>query len=186
VAIAGFICIATLGTLALLTRMPWIFPSLGATAFLLLTAPRTAAACPRNTLCAHAIAIACGYGSLLVTGLADAPPVVVTGMDGPRILATALSLGCTAGLMVLLDVGHAPAGATTLIVSLGFSTQPIPLLLLVVEGAVLVLVAMAWIVHHLLGMPYPVWAHPPALTAVPGLPQEDSRQAKVDGARGMR
>jgi len=63
---ASFACIFALASLAMLTHAPLIFPSLGATIFLLLSAWRTDAASPRNVLYGHAIAIVCGYVALLV------------------------------------------------------------------------------------------------------------------------
>ena len=58
-------------------------------------------------------------------------------------IAAALSLGLTAGLMVLLKSPHPPAGATTLIVSLGILTRPSQLLLLMAAVVLLTLQAIA-------------------------------------------
>src|SRR5205807_5761625 len=76
--INGFISIGILCGLAKVFRTPFIFPSLGATAFLVFFTPTTPAASPRNTLCGHAIGIACGYAALWVTGLQSAGPAIVT------------------------------------------------------------------------------------------------------------
>ncbi len=156
---AGFACIFALASLAMLLHAPLIFPSLGATVFLLLAAWQTEAASPRNVLCGHAIAIVCGYLALLATGLVDAPPSVVTGVSGDRVVAAALSLAFTGGLMVMFHTPHAPAGATTLIVSLGLVGQPLFPRLFVVEAAVALLVLMAFAIHRLRGRRYPVWKH---------------------------
>ena len=56
---------------ALLTGEPFIFPSLGPTAFLLFYTPTLPAASPRNTLCGHAIGAAAGYLALVLFGLTD-------------------------------------------------------------------------------------------------------------------
>src|SRR5512142_304643 len=69
----GFITIGILAALAMVTRAPFVFPSLGPTAFLFFFSPTSPSASPRHTLYGHAIGIACGYGSLLVFGLAHAP-----------------------------------------------------------------------------------------------------------------
>jgi len=167
---AGFTCVFALAALAMLTHAPLIFPSLGATVFLLLSAWRTEAASPRNVLCGHAIAIVCGYLALLATGLVDAEPAVVTGVSGERVVATALSLGFTGALMLLFHVPHAPAGATTLIVSLGLVGRPLLPRLLVVEGAVALLVAMAFVLHRCRGRAYPLWRHPRTETFAGGVP----------------
>ena len=62
--INGFISIGILCGLAMAFQTPFIFPSLGATAFLLFFTPTTPAASPRNALCSHAVGIACGYAAL--------------------------------------------------------------------------------------------------------------------------
>jgi len=156
---AGFACIGALAGLAMLTRAPWIFPSLGASSFLLFSAHETDAASPRNVLLGHGIAILCGYFALMATGLLLAPPSVVAGVDGQRVLAAAISLGLTGAFMVVFRTGHAPAGATALIVSLGLVGQPLFERLFIVEGAVALLVLMAFVIHRCRGRRYPFWTH---------------------------
>src|SRR5215470_17330390 len=90
--INGFVTIGSLALLAMLTRTPFIFPSLGPTAFLFFFTPTLPTASPRHTLLGHAIGIACGYGALLLVGLEHAPPAMMAGVDLPRVLAAALSL----------------------------------------------------------------------------------------------
>ena len=157
--INGFISIGILCGLAMVFRTPFIFPSLGATAFLLFFTPTTPAASPRNTLCSHAIGIACGYAALWVTGLHHAGPAIVTQLGWTRVLATALALGSTGALMILLNVPHPPAGATALIVSLGLISKPA--YLVVLEVAVALLVGQAIIINRLTGVRYPFWASVP-------------------------
>ena len=60
--------------------------------------------------------------------------------------------------MVLLDVSHPPAGATTLIVALGIISRPRELA--VIEVAVFLLVAQALVINRLAGLPYPLWGTP--------------------------
>jgi len=157
--INGFISIGILCGLAMVFQTPFIFPSLGATAFLLFFTPTTPAASPRNALCGHAIGIACGYAALWVTGLQDAGPAIVTALGWTRVLATALSLATTGALMILLNVPHPPAGATALIVSLGVISRPA--YLVVLEVAVGLLVGQAIIINRLTGVRYPFWASVP-------------------------
>ena len=152
----GFLAIAILAGLALVSHEPLLFPSVGPTAFLLSYRPRAPAASPRNTLCGHAIGIACGYAALRLTGLEHAPSAVLEDINGPRVLAAALSLAATGGLMAAFRVVHPPAGATTLIISLGIITQPDHLAIIEVSAALLVLQALA--VHRLTGIDYPLWS----------------------------
>ncbi len=62
------------------------------------------------------------------------------------MIAAALSLGLTAGLMVLLKSPHPPAGATTLIISLSILTKPEQLLLLMV--AVVLFTVQAFVINR--------------------------------------
>ncbi len=153
--INGCISIAIMSVLAVLTSSPFIFPSLGPTAFLFFYTPTAPSASPRNTLIGHAVGVIAGYFSLVVTGLTTAGPALAVGVTWPRVIAAALSLGLTAGLMVLLKSPHPPAGATTLIVSLGILTSPWKLLLLMVAVVLLTLQAIA--INRLAGIPYPLW-----------------------------
>jgi len=73
-----------------------------------------------------------------------------------RLLAVALSLAATAFFMVLFKVAHAPAGATTLLVSMGLITRPLHLL--VIEIAVAFLCAQAICFNRWAGLRYPLWA----------------------------
>ncbi len=152
----GVISIAIMSAAAVVTGQALIFPSLGPTAFLLFYTPTVPAASPRNTICGHAIGAAAGYLALVVFGLTNAPPALATEVTWPRVGAAALSLGLTSGLMVWFRVPHPPAGATTLIVSLGIFTQPVQLLVLML--AVFLLVVQGYVINHLAGIDYPVWA----------------------------
>jgi CBS domain-containing membrane protein len=153
--INGFITIALLALLALVSRNPFVFPSLGPTAYLLFFSPLAKASSPRNTIFGHAIGIICGYGAYVATGAGAVPFGVHPGIFWPRILAAALSLSATGAFMVLLGVSHPPAGATTLIISLGIISKPRELV--IIEVAVFLLVAQALAINRLAGLRYPLW-----------------------------
>ncbi len=151
----GFVTIAVLALLALVSRNPFVFPSLGPTAYLLFFSPLAKSSSPRNTILGHAVGLICGYGAFVITGAGAIPFGVHPGIFWPRILAAALSLSVTGAVMVLLGVSHPPAGATTLIVSLGIISKPGELV--VIEVAVFLLVAQALLINRLAGLPYPLW-----------------------------
>jgi len=153
--INGFLTIALLALLAVVTGSPFVFPSLGPTAYLLFIAPLQQNSSPRNTILGHAIGLVCGYGAYVVTGAASVPYGVHPGVYWPRILSAALSLSATGAFMVLLRADHPPAGATTLIVSLGIISEPKELA--IIEIAVLLLVLQALVINRLAGLPYPYW-----------------------------
>lgn len=153
VSTTGFITIALLALLALATGSPFVFPSLGPTAYLFFFSPLAPASSPRNTILGHAIGLVCGYAAFALT---MAPTFAEhAGIHGRGVLAAALSLSATGALMVLLRVSHPPAGATTLIVSLGIIAQPKNLV--IIEAAVILLTVQALAINRLAGLPYPVW-----------------------------
>lgn len=152
----GFATIALLAAVAMMSRTPFVFPSLGPTAFLFFFTPRAPAASPRSTIYGHAIGILCGYGALWLFGLEHAPPAMATGVSAARVGAAALSLAATGALMILAKAAHPPAGATTLIISLGIVIKPLHLLVIEVAVAMLTLQAIA--INRLAGIDYPLWA----------------------------
>jgi CBS domain-containing membrane protein len=101
----------------------------------------------------------------VVFGLTDAAPTLATSVTGARVGAAALSLGLTSGAMVWARVPHPPAGATTLIVSLGILREPKQLVVLM--AAVVLLVVQGFVINRLAGVPYPTWspASPPEARA---------------------
>jgi CBS-domain-containing membrane protein len=153
--INGVISIGIMAAAAWATASPFVFPSLGPTAFLFFYTPTMASAAPRNTILGHLIGAGAGYLALVVFGLTDAEPALSTVVTLPRVGAAALSLGLTSGLMVWLRVPHPPAGATTLIVSLGIlrSIPQLGVLML----AVVLLTVQGFIINRAAGIDYPVW-----------------------------
>ena len=152
-----FITIGLLALLAFVTGSPFVFPSLGPTAYLFFFSPMAEASSPRNTILGHAIGLICGYAAFALTMAATPPFGMHAGIDGPTVLAAALSLSATGAFMVLFRVSHPPAGATTLIVSLGIIFQPKDLV--IIEVAVVLLTAQALAINRLAGLPYPLWRH---------------------------
>ena len=69
----GFITIGLLALLALVSRNPFVFPSLGPTAYLLFFSPLAKTSSPRNTIFGHAIGLICGYAAFVVTGAGALP-----------------------------------------------------------------------------------------------------------------
>jgi CBS domain-containing membrane protein len=158
VLVNGFVTIGLLALLSLVSGNPFVFPSLGPTAYLLFFTPLGRTSSPRNTVFGHAVGLICGYAAFVVTGARTVPFGVYPGIFWPRVLAAALSLAATGAVMVLLNTSHPPAGATTLIVSLGIISKPRELV--VIEIAVFLLVAQALLINRLAGLPYPLWDAP--------------------------
>jgi CBS domain-containing membrane protein len=155
VGINGFVTIGLLALLALVTGSPFVFPSLGPTAYLFFFSPLAEASSPRNAILGHAIGLICGYGAFALTASAGLPFATHGGVHSARVLAAALSLAATGALMALFRVSHPPAGATTLIVALGIISQPKELV--VIEVAVVLLTAQALAINRMAGIAYPLW-----------------------------
>lgn len=151
----SFITIALLTIVAILTHNPFVFPSLGPTAYLFFFSPLAEASAPRNAVYGHAVGLACGFFAFYVTGMHPFGQGAAGQVYLPRIIASALALSLTGAGMVLLRVNHPPAGATTMIVSLGILAKA--KYLPVIEVAVVLLVVQAFFINRLAGLPYPKW-----------------------------
>jgi hypothetical protein len=149
------VAVGIAGAVALTTGQPWLFPSLGPAILLHLEKPRAPESSPRNTLIGHAVALVAGYLMLMAFGLTDNSSVLDEGMTGLRIAAAAGSLAATALALVLLRAPHPPAGATTLIVSLGLLHQPRQLA--IAAAAVALVTAIDWLITRVSGNPMPIW-----------------------------
>lgn len=156
--INGAVSIALMAAAAALTGQPFLFPSLGATAFLLFYTPFSASASPRNTIVGHLIAVLAGYAALAATGLVQAGPAG-DDVTAARVLAAALAFGATSGAMAFFRVPHPPAGATTLMISLGILVQPVHAAVLML--AVILLVGQGLAINRFAGIDYPLWSPKP-------------------------
>lgn len=150
----GTVSIGLMALAARFSHQPLVFPSLGPTAFLLFYRPRAEVSCPRNALIGHLIGALAGLGALAAFGLLDQGPAL-THLTDARIGAAATSLGLTAGFMVWAGAPHPPAGATTLIISLGFLHTPAAVGVLMLGVALLV--AQGLVVNRMAGIDYPFW-----------------------------
>lgn len=155
VLISGFITVAILAVVAVLTGSPFVFPSVGPSAYLFFFTPMAKAASPRHAILGHGIGLICGYLALRVTGAYAYPFNAHADLHWQLVLSAALSLSVTGAVMILFKVSHPPAGATTLIVSLGIISEPKHLL--IIEAAVVLLALQAFVINRLVGVPYPVW-----------------------------
>ena len=155
VLINSAICMAVLGALAWLTQQPFVFPSLGPTAFIVFFAALNLQAAPKNVVLGHLIGVIAGVIALLVFGLYGTAPDLEL-VSPARIGACALCLSVTLAAMIWMGTPHAPAGATTLIVGLGLLQTPSQLTTLM--GAVVLLCLIALGLNRLAGVPYPLWS----------------------------
>ncbi len=167
--INGAISMLLLAVVAVLTDAPFIFPSAGASAFILFYRPLVEAASPRNTLVSHLLGVLLGWFSLLLFGLVDAGTAFDMSADWRRVGAVCVAVGLTCAAMVALRVAHPPAAATALVVSMGLMPSPWQLPWLM--AGVLLLVLQALVMFRFAGVAYPVWAarQPETVTDVYGI-----------------
>jgi CBS domain-containing membrane protein len=154
--VGSLIAIGLSGTWAWIAKEPLVFPSLGATAFLIFETPTAEVGSPRNTIIGHLVGILAGVASLAVFGLLNAPSAYVTGIAAPRVAAIAMAVALTGGILRVLRSAHPPAGATTIIVASGLLAKPHQLVDVMV--GVILLTLAGWTINRLLGVPAPRWA----------------------------
>jgi CBS-domain-containing membrane protein len=150
------VAVVVAGAVALVSHQPWLFPSLGPAIMLQVEKPRAPESSPRNTFIGHAVALLAGYGMLAACGLTAHRSVLDEGVSTARIVAAAGSLAVTALVLLVLNAAHPPAGATTLIVSLGLLHTPVQLI--VAAGAVALVTAVVWLFNRATGERMPVWS----------------------------
>jgi len=120
---------------------PFIFPSIGPSAFLLAFEQRSERTQTYRVVGSHLIGGVAGFlaYSLLATGVSLTvipPPVSMGGLQ--LALSGVLSIILTSWGMITMDTIHAPACATTLIVSLGLLSTPVQVVIIVVSITILV------------------------------------------------
>jgi CBS domain-containing membrane protein len=157
-ALGSLLAIAVAGGAAWASGEPLVFPSLGATAFLIFETPTAEVGTPRNTVIGHAVGIAAAALALAVFGLYGEPSAFEGEVDAARAGAIAASVALTGGALRLLRAAHPPAGATTIIVSSGLLDTAGQML--AVGVGVVLLTAAGWLLNRALGVPAPVWAAP--------------------------
>jgi CBS-domain-containing membrane protein len=163
--LGSLLAIGLSGTWAWAVKEPLVFPSLGATAFLIFETPMAEVGTPRNTVVGHLVGAAAGVFSLVVFGLWNAASVYNTGVSPNRIGAIALAVALTGGILRILRAAHPPAGATTIIVASGLLARPHQLVDVIV--GVILLTMAGWILNRTMGVPAPRWGAPRG----PGLPR---------------
>lgn len=151
----GALCVVTIGTLTMLTGMPFLFPALGGSAFMLLFMPQVLPSAPRSVVLGHMLGASIGWASAQLCGLDFERATLLHGGGAIHVAAAALALGSTSALMILLRAPHPPAGATTLLFALGQIT-PWWCILVVGFGGLLLTLQMGC-VYRFAGQSYPLW-----------------------------
>lgn len=136
---AGFL-FTVLGLVAWASGQPFIFPSLGPSAFI-LSFQRRVERTRRTIVGSHVIGGCAGLlaYSLLATDATIVATSPALSADGLRLAASGVvSIVLTSWGMIATHTNHAPACATTLIVSLGLLSTPVQVAIIVISVIVLV------------------------------------------------
>jgi len=152
-----------LGSVAWVSGEPFVFPSLGPSAFVLAFDRRGERTWTYRVVGSHLIGGVAGFlaYSVLAAGVSIAvtpPPVSI---DGLRLaLSGVVSIVLTAWGMIATDTIHAPACATTLIASLGLLATPPQVTITVASVIVFVAVhrTTLWLFERIVGDTHPDYA----------------------------
>jgi len=152
-----------LGVIAWVSGEPFIFPSLGPSAFILAFERRGERTQTYRVVGSHLIGGIGGFlaYSALAAGvsLTTTPPPV--SVDGLRLAGSGvLSIILTAWGMIATNTIHPPACATTLIVSLGLLSTPLQVTIIVVSVVILVEFhrTILWIFKQIVGDSHPLYS----------------------------
>ncbi|WP_435153651.1 HPP family protein [Haladaptatus sp. DFWS20] len=146
VAFVASILLVLLGALAWASGLPFLFPSLGPSAFLLSSKVGERVSEPRRVVGGHVIGVVFGLLTyhLVAPGLTVMQPSPPFSIAALRLsLSGILAVGLTTAGMVITDLRHPPACATTLIVALGLLTKPAEGVVVITAIVILVTVQQA-------------------------------------------
>lgn len=130
-----------LGVIAWASGQPFIFPSLGPSAFILAFERRGKRTRTYRVVGSHLIGGVAGLlaYTIFASGVAITTTPEALSMDGFRLAVSAtVSIILTSWGMIASDTIHAPACATTLIVSLGLLSNPLQVAIIVMSVIILV------------------------------------------------
>ncbi|HVA47543.1 MAG TPA: HPP family protein [Pirellulales bacterium] len=108
------------GLLGYVIGQPWLFPSLGPTAFLQAEAPHLPSARFYNVVVGHLLGLLSAFAAVAVFDASAAPSVLSSHtLPTVRLEAALLAVLITMLGTSLLRASHPPASATTLLIALG-------------------------------------------------------------------
>ncbi len=160
--VSGAFALGTITAVALITHLPLLFPPLAPSAIILFYTPMSALATPRNVLLSHFLATLSGLATIfLLNALFPAANVKdSSAMNWPQVIAIGFSVASTMILMIRFNCVHPPAGASTLLVTMGYISEPAHIVSLMASVVLLILEAILF--NRIIGgLPYPLWRYKP-------------------------
>jgi CBS-domain-containing membrane protein len=118
--LAAGLLILIVGAIGLIAHQPWLFPSLGPTAFVQAEKPEQPTARIYNVIVRHLHGLVAGFLAVWLLQANAAPAVLSNGdLTAPRVWASVLAVALNMLFGFLLKASHPPASATTLLIALG-------------------------------------------------------------------
>ena len=119
------------------SHQPFVFASLGPTAFEIIETPERPTARPYNIIVGNLIAILMAYAALAVTHAWSSPSVSAAGVPLPRVWAAVMACFLTVLFTLVCDATQPAAISTALLISLGVM-QTLPECLIILSSVVLI------------------------------------------------
>jgi hypothetical protein len=107
-----------------LTPQPFVFASLGPTAYELIEMPQRRSARPYSVFVGHSLGLLAGYAALFLTNAWKAPAVSQNGVPFLRIWAAVVAAVLTVLTTLALRASQPAATSTTLLVATGIMQTP--------------------------------------------------------------
>jgi hypothetical protein len=99
---------------------PFVFASLGPTAYEIVEKPESKSARPYNVIAGHLVGLGAGFFALWVLDAWASPKVMTSGfVAAPRIWAAVVAATLTAGITLMIRASQPASLATALLISLG-------------------------------------------------------------------
>jgi tryptophan-rich sensory protein len=114
----GFL-ILVVAVIGWVSHYPFLFASLGPTAYEQVETPSRPSAHPYNVIVGHVIAVAAGFAAVALMRAWNVGPVSAHGVPLPRVWAAVLACVFTVFITQLARASQPAALSTTLLVSLG-------------------------------------------------------------------
>jgi len=100
-------------------QQPFVFASLGPTAYELVETPERPSARPYNIIAGHLIAVLAGFAALWLTHASGAPPISLGTVPLRRISAAVVAVVLTVFVTLLARATQPASLSTTLLIALG-------------------------------------------------------------------
>lgn len=130
------------GALGTVARQPWLFPSLGPTAFLQAEYPAHRTARLYHVIAGHSIGLGAGLISVWAVGAkANTSVLVLHHLTAARTWAAVIAVALTIAASLVLRASHPPGVSTTLLLALGSFSPSLHDVLTIVVGVLVVALA---------------------------------------------